>query len=423
MDAQARLRLFFLGGAGVFIALYLLVAVGCSGQPGASAPESKPSLALIPTKSPPLQVEREVFSELSKRYEETVDSKDNGWLILKPVLLKLESGVGLEGKDVLSLRLDKLEDRKFFDKSLLPLLRAGFSRPFFYAPHQLLQGKDPLIPYYRLLRGLCQLTVQRAQLAFEARDIGLALELVELPLRLAKATQSRPQTVSTALFSQSYAQTSLDTLDRWIKTDSLSVADLKAIEDMLLANSPSYSHLKETVLVDFAMLENSLKDDGTREQILGLGLLSDQEKNGYLAQIEGLLELTQALLEPDNFKDEAFTKAVLSLSPELQGLILEYPGMLTSLKLGTVSFYASQLGFRMKRLQAGKPSRGLPPNELYQLALQDLFGKRSPDFKAIKAMLELKPGADKGLVFFEIAAKPGYFKLISPQSDPVFFGG
>lgn len=406
------------------MALYLSVAAGCSGLPGpgSRAPEPKPSLGLSPSASPPERVEREVFSELSKRYEEAVAAKDNGWLILKPVLLKLENGEALEGKDVLALQLDKPEDRKFFDKSLLPLLRTSFSKPFFYAPHQLLQGKDPLIPHYRLLRGLCQLTAQRAQLAFEARSTGLALELVELPLRLAKATQARPQTVSTALFSQSYAQTSLDTLGRWIRTDSLSLADLKAIEAVLVANSPSYRHLKETVLVDFAMLENSLKDDGTREQILGLGMLSDQEKNGYLRQIADLLELTQALMEPDNSKDEAFTRAVLSLSPELQGLILEYPGMLTSLKLGAVSFYASQLGFRMKGLQKAKPSSKAPLNELYQAALQDLFRARPVDLKAIKAMLELRHHADKGGDFFEIAAKPGYFKLISPQSDPVVFG-
>lgn len=212
------------------------------------------------------------FGELTATYEAAVPPQDNGWPTVAPLLQGEGAGPGpslverIEGLD-----LSRKRDLAFFDERVVPVLRQGFARPHFFVPHRLLLGQDPLNPHYRSLRRLCELLGERAELAMKAGKFDEALGYLELPLALAQGMEHRPETVSIALFSLSYAEMALRPLCTWLRMDALSPAQLTRATALLRRYRPDRTHVRQTVLVDFAQLDNSLADEETRSKILGLG--------------------------------------------------------------------------------------------------------------------------------------------------------
>ena len=177
--------------------LFSFCLAGCTQPPSTpvtptAAVSGTPAPAATPASASPTgQIS---YAEINARYTAAVPEADNGWPIVRPLLTANPDGQSpWERYEALAIS-EKPADLAVFDKEVLPMLREGFSKPVFFEPHQLLSGKDPLSLQYRRLRALCDQTAERAELLWKAGKKGEALALLELPLSLAKALQSRPET-------------------------------------------------------------------------------------------------------------------------------------------------------------------------------------------------------------------------------------
>lgn len=418
-------------GLGIMGVLLCLVS-GCSApQSTVSASPSTTPLSqatadatVSPALSPMPQsgdIERRFF-ELIKAYEAPVTAQDNGWTLMKPLLGKdLSSTTGAS----LSERIDGLDlsrkaDLAFFDERVLPVVRQAFVRKNFLGPHKLLLGQDPLNPHYRTLRRICELVGERAGILFKQGKSKEALALIELPLSLNEAMERRPETVSIGLFSLSFAQAGLRPLNAWLKTGAPTPAQLAPVGQLLKRLRPNLAHLQQMVAVDFAQLDHSLATETIRSQVLGLGMSSPADIATWRAEVVELLPITQALIDPraPGATDpvRAFNLAVVKLSTPVQGLILEYPAMLASVRFGYASYLATEVAVELKRQQV----KGVAVAQKSDNAVSVLFQDSPEALAAAKELMLITPDVDGDGFVILGQAKP--FKAISPESPPMLYG-
>jgi len=146
-----------------------------------------------------------VFRSITERYEQPVDEQGDGFRVVLPLLEgDLPEGFG---EDLSDISLETPEQQKAFDDRLLPVLKKSFASPTFVPSQRLLAGDSGV--NYRGLRQLVTLLGMRAEQLWADGDKKGAIELASLPLSLARAMRSRPETASVNLFSSSYAESSL----------------------------------------------------------------------------------------------------------------------------------------------------------------------------------------------------------------------
>lgn len=387
---------------------------GCTGKP-APGPSGSASPAAVATSATPANFDTLSFEQVSELYEAPVAEGDNGWPLVRPLLVAANSETPPVFDRLQALDLSQAADLAYFDKDVLPTLKSAMSKPSFLENHPLLSGRDPLMMQYRSLRTLCELVGQRADLFWSAGERDKALELVGLPLSLAKAMQSRPETVSVNLFSQGYATTSLSLLADWAADGSLVEPQLTQTRTLLAENRPSYRHLRDCMAVDFAQLENSINDEGTRTEVLGLGMAKPEELTRWVEQIRGLQDDAQAMygfqpVDPAKFNDE-----VMKQSPQVHGLVLDYPPTVEAQKRSYASFLATELAVALEQIRVAKS----PAPDVDKL-LADTFGEDEEAVKAAHAFLQLdyKPG--QPLKTFIIGGRPEAFQLTAPEAPPFY---
>jgi hypothetical protein len=356
------------------------------------------------------------YTEIVESYQGPVTEADNGWPVIKPLLVPSEPD-GLAPYDrIESLDLaENPDDLTYFDKEVLPKLREGFSKSFFVDPHPLLSGKDPLSPYYRNLRHLCDLLAQRADMLWAAGKKSEALEMLRLPLSLAKAVQSRPETVSVSLFSSAYASTALRDIADWASTNSLKEPELSQAAEMLAEYRPSYDHLVSSITVDFAQLDSSIKDEPTRTEVLGLGLAKQEDIDVWASQLRGLRSDALKLFGFQPVDPQTFNATVMTMSPQVQGLVLDYPGLTTMQKHAYATYLATELALALERHRLSGSKEPLDAGKL----LDQTFGQDKAARAAAEAFLEYRPGQVAGS--FALVGRGKVFQLAAPEGEVTFY--
>lgn len=389
---------------------------GCSGRtaPGPAASPTSGATAASSSASP-ASFETLTFEQVSELYEAPVSEADNGWPLVRPLLVAANPDTPPAIDRLQELDLSKKADLAYFDKEVLPTLQSAMAKPAFLESHPLLSGRDPLMMQYRSLRTLCELVGQRADLYWSAGQRDKALEMVRLPLSLAKAMQSRPETVSVNLFSQGYANTSLALLADWAADGSLVEPQLAQARRLLAENRPRYRHLRDSMAVDFAQLENSINDEATRTEVLGLGMAKPEELTRWVEQIRGLQDDALAMYGFEPVNPAKFNDEVMKQSPQVHGLVLDYPPTVEAQKRGYVSYLATELALALEQIRVAK-GPAPDPDKL----LADTFGADEEAVKAAHAFLLLELKAGQPLQSFSIASRPNTFPLTAPEAPPFY---
>ena len=387
-----------------------LLCAGCSQAPKPSTTSSPTPAAVIASASPSGEVG---YAVLIEQYQAPVPETENGWPILKPLLVPPD-----ETTPPLTERLESLDkpaDLAYFDKEVLPKLKEAFAKPAFFDPHPLLSGRDPLNFHYRDLRRLCDLVAARADLLWSADKKGEALELLRLPLGLAKAMQSRPETVSVNLFSgPSYANASLRDIADWASDNSLKGAELDQAAKLLAEYRPEYKHIIETISVDFAQFESSLDDTDTRNETLGLAMAKPEDIELWKKQMRALSVDAKMLYGFEPGDADKFNKAVMKMAPQVQGLVSDYPAHSTQQKLAYATYLATELALGLERHRLSGEKKPLDAGKL----LEQTFAADEEAKKAAAALLEYQPGESSGS--FSLVGRGDAFKLAVPEG-PTFY--
>lgn len=402
---------------GLFLALYLS---GCTQAPSPPAPApttAASSTPTLPTDISATPAGELSYAEINARYAATVPESDNGWPIVKPLLKPAVEGQAAPWDRYEALAIsDKPADLAVFDKEVLPKLKEGFSKPTFFEPHQLLSGRDPLSLHYRQLRTLCDQIAERSDLLWEAGNKGEALELLRLPLSLSKALQRRPETVSLNLFSSAYASSALRDIADWTSTNSLKEPELSQASELLAEFRPSYSHLTDCLSVDFAQLDNSIKDGPTRTEVLGLGMASPEDLKLWSEQVGQLRADAQKLYEVEGADPRTFNQAVLKMSPQVHGLVLEYPELTTMQKHAFATYLATELALALERMRLSDIKA---PDE--KALLEAVFAGDAGAQQAATELLTVQYPAGQVPKTFAINGRGKVFALAAPDGKITFY--
>ena len=294
-------------------------------------------------------VDEAVFVAVTERYEAEPEGGQNGFEILEPLLnSQLPEGLG---DDLEMVSLDEPDQIKAFDTKLVPTLKEGMSRKGFVPKARLMAGEGDI--NYRGLRHLVGLLGLRAEQRLEKGDLKGATELVELPISLAAAMQSRPETVSVNLFSAGYASTSIAWIQGALEGGALDADSIARLQKLLSANSPSYPHLQETITVDFAQLVNSLNTEEGRG-MMGIGQVEDTTLESWRKQLFEIYARATKLYETSSGSAEAFNQTVMGAAVPIQGLVLDYPEVVTMQKRYFAEYKATELGLALVGPEAAR---------------------------------------------------------------------
>lgn len=398
------------------LALSLFVTSGCkSPTPPVSTATPIASATPLTSSTPTAGPSPVSYEEIARLYEEPTDESQNGW----PELLKFLGGAedgDSSGMEVASaLDLTQPKDAATFDSKILPLLKSAFQKPSFTGAPKLLSGQDPINPYYRDLRALCDLLTQRAHQLLSSGKKEQAIELVGLPLALAHALQSRPETVSVNDFSSKYAAASLATIADWASTNELSASQIDQLLNLLAKYRPDYQHMVLSISVDFVQLENSLDDQGVRTETLGLGLSRPEEIQGWKDQLRALRVDAEKLYGVSPIDAKAFNDVIAKLAGPIQGIVIDYPNVAAMQKRSFASYLATELALTLEKHRLAKPKASLTPEQAFQQA----FGSDTKTAQIAEAMLEVRTG--KSPAQFTVAGRAGMFALVSPDPNVIFY--
>ncbi len=383
---------------------------GVAGCRQAIKPVSSPTPAATTAATPsasPVDTASLSISEITEQYESPVDEAQNGLPSLLPLLTDEAQTDRLS-----ELSLEKKEDLAYFDGEIAPLLQSAFRQPYFLPAHKLLSGQQEL--NYRSLRRLVELATERAQLHWEAGQKDQALELVGLPLTLAKAMQSRPETVSVNLFSSSYANFSLDRIGGWLGDGQLNADEMVQLSKLLAENRPQYEHLEKSISVDFSQISNSLDDPETRNS-LGMSFAKPEDIDVWKKELLSLYGPAKALYTTEQIDPRIFNDAVLKVSPQIQGLVIDYPTVVTMQKHAFSAYLATELALTMERHRLSKDGAVLDQSSL----LKETFPEDERAAQVADALLEMKKGTLPG--DFQIVGRASLFELMSPGAPAVFY--
>lgn len=401
---------------GLALTLALIFGSGCN-NPTTPVATSTPVASATPqsSNSPTAEASPVSYEEIARLYQEPAEESGNGWPELQKFLAGSQDG-GSSGMEVASaLDLSEPADAATFDSKILPLLKSAFQKSAFTGAPKLLSGQDPINPYYRDLRALCDLLTQRADQLQSSGKKEQAVELVGLPLALAHALQSRPETVSVNDFSSKYAAASLATIADWASTNALSAPQLDQLLALLAKYRPDYHHMVLSISVDFVQLENSLDDQGVRTEILGLGLSRPEEIQSWKDQLRALRVDAEKLYGVAPIDAKAFNDVIAKLAGPIQGIVIDYPNVAALQKRSYASYLATELALTLEKHRLSKPKEGLTPEQ----AFQQTFGSDTTSAKVAEAMLEVRTGKNPGQ--FTVAGRPGMFALVSPDPHVVFY--
>ena len=400
------------------IKMFLLAATAsaicsCSqpADPGvpSSTPEPMASSQATPEASstPAEVVDEAVFVAVTERYEAEPESGQNGFEVLEPLLnSQLPEGLG---DDLEMVSLDEPEQIKAFDSKLLPTLKKGMGRKGFVPKARLLAGEGDI--NYRGLRHLVSLLGTRAEQRLEQGDVKGATELVEMPLSLASAMQSRPETVSVNLFSAGYASTSVAWIQGALESGALDAETIARLQKVLAANSPSYPHLQETITVDFAQLVNSLNIEEGRA-MMGIGQVEESTLESWRKQLFEIYARATKLYETSPGSAEAFNQTVMQAAVPIQGLVLDYPEVVTMQKRYFAEYKATELGLALVGPEAAR-WKDVPSGEL----VEQYFADQPETVAALKELVKVERDGQT----FKVVGRLEHFELLAPGVEPVLF--
>lgn len=409
-------RLHPLGGLALTFLLFL--APGCQTKtPTLVTPAPSASHSASPSvqDTPLVPLNSLTYEEITARYQSPVDPAQNGW----PELLKfLEGGEGDDSSGIdkaEALDLEQAADAKLFDQSILPVLASAFTKPAVTGAPPLISGKDPINPYYRDLRALCDLLTKRADQLQSAGDKEQAMKLIGLPLSLAQALQSRPETVSVNDFSSKFAAASLATIADWASTNVLSIQQLEQLSALLADKRPNYQHLALTISVDFAQLENSLDDQQVRTETLGLGLSDAATISTWKQELRTLRGEAEKLYQLTPIDAQTFNNAVMKLAGPIQGIVIDYPNIAAMQKRSFASYLATELALTLERHRLSEEKEPLSAEQVFQRT----FSSDLTTQQIAQALLEVRLGATPSS--FTIVGQSGMFTLLSPDPNVIFY--
>lgn len=383
-----------------------ILQFGCQAPPveptptplAAATAQPSPSHSLSPSPAH-TSVELDVLA-IRRAYESPVEDEDNGFLGVSKLLQEQDS--------IFDLALETEEQRKSFDQTILPRLMESFGKPYFLPPRTLAGEEEPVD--YRGLRHLVGLVIQRADQMWKEGERSRALLIGLQPLHLAHAMRSRPETASVNLFSGLYAESSLRLATGWLASP-LSVQELAVLESHLQQTTPTYTHLEETVRVDFAKLLSAMETEEGREQ-LGIGTIETSTKERWVEQLKAIFGKATELYTPAGTEPESFNEQVLQAATQIQGLVIDYPEVSTMQKRSFALHKATQLGVALLG-PAGPELRKLSSDEIVARHFQD-----SPEMvEILKELIKVEVGEDSIVV----KGQKEPFELLAPGVEPVFF--
>ncbi len=344
-----------------------------------------------------------MFIEVTQDFEKIPEDEDNGYVSLAARSSELQDE---------SFNLTSKEEREHFDKVVLPLFEEIASKPIFASTQRLLAGRAQVD--YRELRRLVQAVNDRAAQAWEAGDRAQAVKLFGWPLALAHSMQARPETVSVNLFSYSYMGSSLDLLQEWLTLSNPNVEDLERIAEQLRKFRPDHDHLVRTITVDFAQLHNSLGEESVRGN-LGVAFSGEELLEAWREELLGLHQRGLELYKKPLMEKEAFNDSIRKASPQLQGLIIDYPEVLTMQRRWYTYYLAMELAVAIELQAQKQKSETVDPGRV----ATELFAEDEPATFGLNSYLELKAGSEPGR--FTLVGRKEVFKLISPDEELLFY--
>jgi hypothetical protein len=395
----------------LFVTLSVMLS-GCQQQPSPSVSGTPVALQTsTAVGETPVPSSREMDDEgllaITQQYERPVDEADDGFLLVQPLLSgQLPEGFG---EDLYEIGVETPDQQALFDQEILPILQESFSKSTFVPPRRLLTGDFGVD--YRGIRHLVSLLAQRADQLWVAGEQERAIELAGLPLSLARAMRSRPETASANLFSSAYAESSLSLFPGWLEEAHQQEAIVSSLREALSRNAPGYGHLSETVRVDFAQLLNSLKTEDGRN-LLGIGQVEESTLAGWNKQLRAIYLEAQALYDNQSSDAKTFNTSVLSAAQPIQGLVIDYPEVSSMQKHSFVKYKATELGLALLGPDS-QSLRALPSAEL----IKKVFAGDAVTVKALQDMLIVE--VDEKSI--RVVGQPGKFEMLAPGVEPVFF--
>ncbi len=312
-------------------------------------------------------------------------------------------------EEMSNLPEDEQERHQAILDRLVPGLQEFAGKPAYAPTGELNLGNRTLD--YRALRDLIMLAMEPADQLWASGQKAEALQLVELPLALAHAMQQHPESVSVHLFSASYAGLSLAQIDRWLNEGPLDPEELQTLSEVLARYRPSLSHLEQTVSLDFAQIANSLADDELRAK-LRLGLVSDEQLARWNEELQQIHLKAVELYRSPKLEIDPFNDAVRSVSPQLQGLIIDYPEVLTMQRRWYALYLATEIVLGLER---GRGPDGSPPS------VADVADSVFADDPTVPQHLSIFLEAKTADGRVELYGQPDMFHLISPEGGLPFY--
>ena len=373
-----------------------------------TSPSSQASPQVIDLPNANLDAQRaSVFETLTTAYELPVAENEDGYKLIKPLLSgQLPPELG---EDLLAFRLETPEQKQIFDSHLLPILEESFSRPYFVTSQKLEAGEEQAD--FRSLRRIIKLLATRADQLWMEGDRDRALTLVSLPLQLSASMRNRPETVSVNLFSSTYAEFALALMPKWLETESLPPEVQQKLLVMVRKYAPSYSHLQETVSVDFAQLSNSLQSEKGREN-LGIGQLESTTLKKWLSQLDQIYSEAIQLYTPGSDEGKVFNEQVLKASTLIQGLVIDYPQIATMQRHSFAKYKSTELGMTLLSPE-GASLKALSSAE----TIERIFASQPDNLLVLKDLLVVEYQGNS----LRVMGKVGEFDLLAPGVGPIFF--
>lgn len=391
------------------IALFSTLYLGCQNStappvPSGTPPAPAPAVSTTPEGTEQIDSEavEKAFKDITAHYE-AGPTGDLGYPLIQPFLAEEK----LEG--IVSLNLEDPKAARKFESDIFPILKKSFSSPAFFPKERLLEGQSPI--NYRGLRSLVGMVAKWAEETWDKGDHEAAVGIASLPLSLAHAIKSRPETVSVNLFSSSYGEMTLDLFADWAE-DSPNQSKLLAL---MLESLKKYrvplAHLRETILVDFAKISNSLNDEQGRAA-LGIGQSDHASKERWRSQLTALYLSAKdlVLLKPQS--TEAFNGLITSADGPIQGLVIDYPHIVTIQLHYFAKYRALEIGLTLLSPE-GKPLKKLPSEEI----VKKLFASDPEAVEMLNQLIEVKVDGEE----IRVVGKSGRFDLLAPGEPPSFF--
>jgi len=186
---------------------------------------------------------------------------------------------------------------------------------------------------------------------------------------------------------------------------------VESLSRVLRENTPSYQHLQETVVVDFAQLTNSLQSDDGRK-LLGIGQVEDATLATWTEQLADIFEEAEELYGHEPTDAEDFNEKVMSAAVPIQGLVIDYPEVSTMQKHSFVKYKATELGVALLGSD-GQELRALPSEEL----IGQFFDGDEASSEVLKSLIRVE--ADESSI--RVLGQAGQFEMLAPGVEPVFF--